>query len=997
VVLALIILSLATATFHPTLHGENESLTSTLAAVSDTRIPLEVLHAHNVRWVIVYSGFSRDLADQIHNLGMKCITYVSALKEPASAASGIFNGYTTILPQENWAQYDPATGKYMYPNPSGTQELWFCPYGPYVQQVTIPRVRRCLEQGADGVFLDTLILYPNADDNPVYAHPVWTSRYSGYTYQQFRYRSLHDVAKQIYDALKAANPNAVLMISDNNVCVQSAENERVTRERYASAIDQWQDAADGFVLEYVDLVENNYASNPLEEAQAVINVWSRERTVYGVTKPIWLLAYTNRDDVFQLFKQKSMELGFGYWAYNLYFPSRTVAVEVRTSGLGSLPAAATFSRPSGDGQATIQLDNMNPNWRGYLAKGTTVSISSVLNAGSGERFITRDTTSWTVSSDQTFTVNYRHEYYLTVSVGVPGCGTVSPSSGWVEAGAIVVIEASPGTYFQSWTGIGSGSYTGTANPVYVAVNSPITQIANFQPTIDITVTSTISTTTRSTSTSQGSTSITTTLQSTTTRTTSLPTTTYQTTTTTLSSGSVSTTYTVKTTFSTTLTSFSTSTSTLTGTSSYVTTSIFPTQTTTSTTTSVSATTTTATGYTTVGQRINTTIVIQLIYIQQFLQQVMSTVLYWFNQITQIIQVVYPCQTALDTVVQVQPLTFTTSSTTITSTMTSSTTSTTYTTSTTIATPQSISTTASTTIKTSLATTTTQRSGTVAATSTFKTTLYSTSTSVSTVTASLSTSGYTTTHISKTGTSTQAETSTTTITSGTNVQETTVVRLTLVEQFIQTMSTLIVQGAEQITQIIQNVLVTETAKETVIKVEPPTQKASSTFSLDHRIVGSKGGTIKMTLQIQGDANIGAYEIKIMVPSEISVGDDAGTGFFANSKHESQATEHRWLNPSANGQSSGVLTIDLIIPSNLPNGARYLIVLQAAELKDSSGNWIGSTSTLPVTLTISSIHPVGIGTIYDASIRCWRREYWPAIDRVPTLIDVLDLIQIYLGHR
>jgi len=298
-------------TLHTAICDQQGDLTQVLIARTASRLPFRNLSANNVRWVVVYSDFSSSMAVEIHSLGMKCLVYVTALIDQNSGG-GFWNGYTTVIPQENWAQYDPTTGKYIY-SIGGTS--WFSPYGLYVQQVTVPRVRWCLEQGADGVFLDTLILYPNADDNPVYAHPVWISQYPGYTYQQFRYRSLHDAAKQIYDALKAANPNAVLMISDNNICVQSAQDERLYRDKYASAIDQWQDAADGFVLEYLGFIENNNPSNPLGEAQAVINDMSRERTVYGVTKPMWILAYTNRDDVFQFLRQKSVELNFGYWSY----------------------------------------------------------------------------------------------------------------------------------------------------------------------------------------------------------------------------------------------------------------------------------------------------------------------------------------------------------------------------------------------------------------------------------------------------------------------------------------------------------------------------------------------------------------------------------------------------------------------------------------------------------------------------------------------------------
>jgi hypothetical protein len=58
---------------------------------------------------------------------------------------------------------------------------------------------------------------------------------------------------------------------------------------------------------------------------------------------------------------------------------------------------------------------------------------------------------------------------------------VSPSSGWYDAGTVVSISATPasGWLFSSWTGSGTGSYSGTNNPVSVTMNGPITETANF--------------------------------------------------------------------------------------------------------------------------------------------------------------------------------------------------------------------------------------------------------------------------------------------------------------------------------------------------------------------------------------------------------------------------------------------------------------------------------------------------------------------------------------
>jgi hypothetical protein len=62
-----------------------------------------------------------------------------------------------------------------------------------------------------------------------------------------------------------------------------------------------------------------------------------------------------------------------------------------------------------------------------------------------------------------------------------GPGTVTPSSGWYNAGAKVTIigTANSGHKFKSWTGTGTGSYTGSTNPATITMNSAITETATF--------------------------------------------------------------------------------------------------------------------------------------------------------------------------------------------------------------------------------------------------------------------------------------------------------------------------------------------------------------------------------------------------------------------------------------------------------------------------------------------------------------------------------------
>ena len=79
----------------------------------------------------------------------------------------------------------------------------------------------------------------------------------------------------------------------------------------------------------------------------------------------------------------------------------------------------------------------------------------------------------------TYTANFAMQYYLTMNAG-PG-GGVSPVSDWYNSGTNVNISATAlsGYVFNTWTGTGSGSYTGTNNPAFVTINGPITQTASF--------------------------------------------------------------------------------------------------------------------------------------------------------------------------------------------------------------------------------------------------------------------------------------------------------------------------------------------------------------------------------------------------------------------------------------------------------------------------------------------------------------------------------------
>ncbi len=360
ILVALLLLSILVASSSQVLMSKAQSgnLTGILATKSNNNGPgsdngpLGKFQLNHVQWVISYDTIvNSTYVAAVHSQGLKLMVYVTALKE-FSVAGGLFNGITTITPQESWAQVANDSAKtVMYPDPVA-REYWFSPYGPYIDQVAIPRIQTNLAAGADGIFLDTLILYGDSSgrfaDTSTYAYNYWQANYPTLSYQAFRYQSLHDAAKKIYNALKTANSNAVLFISDNNVCEQPNATAIQLRAEYASAIDLWGDSADGFVLESVGLIEAAYPPNPLLEAQVMVNNWRRETAspynptsvsalAYDVTKPIWLLGFTNETTVFNYLQSNSVTQGFGYWANEPYLATNTVVFQI-PGGTSSAPA-----------------------------------------------------------------------------------------------------------------------------------------------------------------------------------------------------------------------------------------------------------------------------------------------------------------------------------------------------------------------------------------------------------------------------------------------------------------------------------------------------------------------------------------------------------------------------------------------------------------------------------------------------------------------------------
>ncbi|MEM4098905.1 MAG: hypothetical protein QXW57_04045, partial [Candidatus Micrarchaeaceae archaeon] len=147
--------------------------------------------------------------------------------------------------------------------------------------------------------------------------------------------------------------------------------------------------------------------------------------------------------------------------------------------------AVTFqSSPVEGAPVTVDGNSETTPYTIIVNYGTVVSYSygSPFSGGSGVQYVNPSPASGsiTVTSTTTITASYTTQYYLTMVANPSSEGSVS-GGGWHNAGSQVSISADAyySYYFSSWTGSGSGSYTGTNNPATVTMNGPITETANF--------------------------------------------------------------------------------------------------------------------------------------------------------------------------------------------------------------------------------------------------------------------------------------------------------------------------------------------------------------------------------------------------------------------------------------------------------------------------------------------------------------------------------------
>ena len=159
----------------------------------------------------------------------------------------------------------------------------------------------------------------------------------------------------------------------------------------------------------------------------------------------------------------------------------TMTVSYSVNG-GSNPTAPIFSYVQLGARKKLSLTGTPTPVN--VDQSSSWSVTNPLQGSTGsERWWTIQPVSGKASAE-TINFAYQQQYHLTMNVNPSGGGTVNPLSGWENSSLLVNIQATANVdyAFLSWTGSGTGSFSGSNNPSTVAINGPITETANFQQT-----------------------------------------------------------------------------------------------------------------------------------------------------------------------------------------------------------------------------------------------------------------------------------------------------------------------------------------------------------------------------------------------------------------------------------------------------------------------------------------------------------------------------------
>jgi len=119
-------------------------------------------------------------------------------------------------------------------------------------------------------------------------------------------------------------------------------------------------------------------------------------------------------------------------------------------------------------------------------------IENPVNGTYGIRYVPKNATGTVVVNGKALQVNvtFTTQYYLLIKVTPSNGGTVSPSSGWYNSQSSIKLNAiaNASFMFTSWTGTGTGSYSGIYNPHNITIGGPVNETATFVEVYSVTFT-----------------------------------------------------------------------------------------------------------------------------------------------------------------------------------------------------------------------------------------------------------------------------------------------------------------------------------------------------------------------------------------------------------------------------------------------------------------------------------------------------------------------------
>ncbi len=170
---------------------------------------------------------------------------------------------------------------------------------------------------------------------------------------------------------------------------------------------------------------------------------------------------------------------------NQYFVSVSFAV----SGGGSGYSAPSFTGISNGAQFSAVCSQTAYAYWLDAGSAWSVNPNPLTGSASSERWFSSLELNGTVASANPVVATYHHQYLLMVSVTPAASATATPNgTTWQDAATTIMIQAFPVRgAFSSWSGTGSGSYTGPANPASVTMNAAVNETAIIADMVQVTI------------------------------------------------------------------------------------------------------------------------------------------------------------------------------------------------------------------------------------------------------------------------------------------------------------------------------------------------------------------------------------------------------------------------------------------------------------------------------------------------------------------------------